>query len=98
MPRSNVTWQVWGKTISAAPGAHCLPVHTGCQVRIFAQKISHGKKALSAKKCAFFTPLRIILCEPKMHIHSMSVLWITPVEKSVENVENYELSTGILLF
>ena len=30
-----------------------------------------------------------------MNIHSAVNLWITPVEKPVENVENYELSTGI---
>ena len=36
-----------------------------------------------------------LLCEPKMNIHNPHPLWITPVEKSVENVENSELSTGI---
>jgi len=30
-----------------------------------------------------------------MNIHSTPCLWKTPVEKPVENVENYELSTGI---
>jgi len=30
-----------------------------------------------------------------MNIHSMARLWKTPVEKPVESVENYELSTGI---
>jgi len=30
-----------------------------------------------------------------MNIHSKAFLWKTPVEKPVENVENYELSTGI---
>jgi hypothetical protein len=30
-----------------------------------------------------------------MNIHSMFSLWITVVEKPVDNVENYELSTGI---
>jgi hypothetical protein len=30
-----------------------------------------------------------------VNIHSMFFLWITPVEKPVENVENYGLSTGI---
>ena len=30
-----------------------------------------------------------------MNIHTPSELWKTPVEKTVENVENYELSTGI---
>jgi hypothetical protein len=33
-----------------------------------------------------------------MNIHSPAFLWITPVEKPVENVENYELSTGIPMF
>ena len=36
-----------------------------------------------------------MLCEPKMNIHRPDSLWITLVEKPVENVENYELSTGI---
>ena len=35
------------------------------------------------------------VCEPKMDIHSTPHLWITLVENPVENVENYELSTGI---
>ena len=30
-----------------------------------------------------------------MNIHNPHFLWITPVEKYVENVENYELSTDI---
>jgi len=30
-----------------------------------------------------------------MNIHRITFLWKTPVEKPVENVENYELSTGI---
>ena len=38
-----------------------------------------------------------ILCEPKMNIHRITTLWKTPVEKSVENVENYGLSTVISL-
>jgi len=33
-----------------------------------------------------------------MNIHRDTILWITPVEKPVENVENYELSTGISMF
>ena len=39
-----------------------------------------------------------MLCELKMNIHNPHPLWISPVEKTVENVENYELSTGIPLF
>jgi hypothetical protein len=42
-------------------------------------------------------PSPLILCEPKMNIHRIASLWITPVEKSVENVENYGLSTVIPL-
>ena len=30
-----------------------------------------------------------------MNIHTMASLWKTPVDKPVENVENFELSTGI---
>jgi len=32
-----------------------------------------------------------------MNIHTMASLWKTPVDKPVENVENFELSTGIFL-
>ena len=39
-----------------------------------------------------------MLCELKMNIHNPHFLWITPVDKDVENVENYELSTGISVF
>jgi len=35
---------------------------------------------------------------PAMNIHSLRSLWKTPVDKLVDNVENSELSTGILLF
>ena len=31
----------------------------------------------------------------EMNIHSPGRLWKTPVDKSVDNVENCELSTGI---
>jgi len=34
---------------------------------------------------------------PKVDIHSPVSLWITPVDKTVDNVENSELSTGILI-
>ena len=50
-----------------------------------------GKSAESSALCS------LILCEPKMNIHRAAVLWKTPVEKPVENVENSELSTGILM-
>ena len=32
-----------------------------------------------------------------MNIHNPSPLWKTPVDKPVKNVENSELSTGILM-
>jgi len=73
--------------------------HTpACQVRIFAQKFPHSKKHHLRKSAESFLWPQHILCEPKMNIHSMGSLWKSPVEKSVENVENYELSTGILIF
>jgi hypothetical protein len=34
----------------------------------------------------------------KMNIHKVAPLWTTPVEKPVENVENYEFSTAIPQF
>jgi len=37
----------------------------------------------------------VFLCEPKVNIHSCLRLWKTPVEKTVENVENSDLSTVI---
>jgi len=72
------------------PGA--VPV---CQVRFFAQKNPHSKKHHLRKSAESFPPSPVILCELKMNIHNIGHLWKSPVEKSVENVENYELSTGI---
>jgi len=37
-----------------------------------------------------------IYVNQKPNIHSLLPMWITPVEKLVDNVENSELSTGIL--
>jgi len=95
---SNITERVWAETVSCAPSTHCLPVHTGCQVRIFAQKICHSKNHHLRKSAECFLCAQFVLCEPKVNIHSTARLWKTPVEKPVENVENYELSTGISLF
>ena len=100
------------KPISYAPGRisqictanlyHCVPGISLCPVRFcqalfFAQffrpvKI-HGlrKSGKSGEGC------RSMLCEPFMNIHTSPSLWKTLVENSVENVENYELSTGISL-
>ena len=69
-----------------------------CQVLIFAQKLSCSKKHHLRKSAEIFRLSQAILCEPKMNIHRDTTLWITPVEKPVENVENYELSTGISMF
>lgn len=38
---------------------------------------------------------RTVLWKPKMDIHNPHPLWKTPVDKTVENVENSELSTEI---
>ena len=68
-----------------------------CQVRIFAQNFPHGKIHDNRKSGTSVDSRRKTLCEPKMNIHNPHGLWKTPVEKPVENVENYELSTGISL-
>ena len=62
---------------------------------IFAQKNVHGKIHDPRKSGKSVEACRIFLCEPKLNIHNTPRLWKTPVEKPVEIVENYELSTGI---
>ena len=56
------------------------------------------KTTTCCKSGDFFRILSVWLCEPNMNIHSTASLWKTLVEKSVENVENSQLSTGISLF
>ena len=64
----------------------------------FLHKKSPPSKNHHLRKSAETCPgPQFILCEPKMNIHSAACLWKTLVEKSVENVENYELSTDIPL-
>ena len=65
---------------------------------IFAQRIPLGKNPPQPKKQVFFVAAPQTLCEPKMNIHNPPCLWKTLVDKTVENVENSELSTGILMF
>jgi len=69
-----------------------------CQVLIFAQKLSCSKKHHFRKSAKIFRFPSFFLCEPKMNIHRKTILWKTPVDKPVENVENSELSTGISMF
>ena len=69
-----------------------------CQVLIFAQKSSCSEKHYFRKNVKTFRFPQLFLCEPKVNIHSFIILWKTPVEKPVENVENSELSTGISMF
>ena len=76
---------------------YCLPALGGCQVLIFAQKFFHGKKHHLQKSGKNVRRCRIFLCEPNMNIHNPHSLWKTLVDNSVENVENYEFSTGISL-
>ena len=66
-----------------------------CQVRIFAQRKAHGQIPHLRKNGKTVEGCRGRLCEPKMNIHNPHSLWKTPVENTVENVENYDLSTGI---
>lgn len=66
-----------------------------CQGVIFTQNLSHGKIHDPQKSRKSVEGRRIVLCEPAMYIHRPLFLWITPVDKPVENVENSEFSTGI---
>lgn len=66
-----------------------------CQGVIFTQNLSHGKIHDPQKSRKSVEGRRIVLCEPAMYIHRLLFLWITPVDKPVENVENSEFSTGI---
>ena len=73
-------------------------VRTSVKTRIFAQRFLLGENPPQAKKWGFPGKPGGALCERKMNIHKPPPLWITLVEKPVENVENSELSTGILPF
>ena len=64
---------------------------------IFAQRFCCGKKHQPRKSGRIVEGRRIFLCELFLNIHIPLHLWKTPVEKPVEIVENYELSTGISL-
>ncbi|MCI6935781.1 MAG: hypothetical protein MR762_03855 [Clostridiales bacterium] len=83
------------------PGRAGFPVRRdACQAPNFAQRKRLGKKPPQPKKWVFPGMTGSVLCQPKMNIHNLPFLWKTPVDKHVENVENFELSTGIppLLF
>ena len=69
-----------------------------CQVKIFAQKISCGKNHDPQKSGKWVECRRFFLCQSHRLSTSQGRLWKTLVENSVENVENYEFSTGILTF
>ena len=58
-----------------------------CQGVIFTQNLSHGKIHDLQKSRKSVEGRRIVLCEPAMYIHRLLFLWITPVDKPVENVE-----------
>ena len=65
---------------------------------IFAQRNRLRENPPPPKKWDFPGMAVSVLCEPKMNIHNDPFLWKTPVDKTVENVENFELSTGIPSF
>ncbi len=69
-----------------------------CQEYLFAQRFPYGKKPQRQKSEKNHEGCRRRLCEPKVSVNNRFHLWITPVERSVENVENCELSTGIFPF
>lgn len=61
----------------------------------FAQRMPCGKNHGMRKSGKFVKGCRNGLCKSRMHIHSPVKLWKTLVEKLVENVENWQLSTAI---
>ena len=71
---------------------------TSVKSRIFAQRSCCSKKHGRRKSGENRKTGRKNLCKAAVHIHRGCGLWKTPVEKAVENVENYEFSTGIWLF
>ena len=71
---------------------------TSVKSRIFAQRSCCSKKHGRRKSGENRKTGRKNLCKAAVHTHRGCGLWKTPVEKAVENVENYEFSTGIWLF
>ena len=61
----------------------------------YAQEIPRGENHGSRKSRNFVTSCHFFLCKSKMYTQPSPCLWKTLVEKSVENVENCEFSTGI---
>jgi len=83
---------------SGSPGifsVRAFPDRSSCQVPNFAQSLHSGKiydlrkSVVSVEGCRKWFPCPIV------NIHSRCELWITLVDKVVDNVENLELSTGI---
>ena len=70
---------------------------TAVKSRIFAQSGPCGKKHGGRKSGKKGIWGRRDLCKSVLHIHKLLLLWKTPVEKAVENVENSQFSTGIWL-
>ena len=69
-----------------------------CQVGIFAHYLSRGENSRGLKKWEKPFSRPKILCQFPFVFHSAGSLWKSPVEKAVESVENFTLSTGISLF
>jgi len=61
----------------------------------FAQNSHSGKIYGLRKSGRNVEGRRFFLCQSVLHIHSPGSLWKTLVDKLVDNVENFELSTGI---
>ena len=63
----------------------------------FAQKLQIGNIYCLQKSRKSVEACRLFLCKSELNIHSSIPLWISPVDKLVDNVENSGLSTGIPL-
>ena len=92
--RSPGTAKTLQQLVSPTPYRRRTAVKSGFS----AQMRPCGKNHRVQKSGKFDELRRTLLCEPNLHIHTSRSLWKTPVENTVDNVENCELSTGISLF
>ena len=82
-------------TFCQLPSRGAFGISRLVKTRIFAQIRPCGKNYDGRKSGKAVEGCRFVLCKSGLHIHTLPKLWKTPVEKPVENVENFEFSTGI---
>jgi hypothetical protein len=74
-----------------------LPEWFSVKSKKFAQKLQIGNIYGFRKSRKYVEGCHLFLCKSGLNIHRPCSMWITPVDKLVDNVENSGLSTGIPL-